>query len=74
MPDLWYGVATRKRKAPSYTGRKEEENRSAKTQIIEQTYCNFEKNTMQTKKATPPMYDRDPTKPMRFDPFLSMHR
>jgi hypothetical protein len=35
MPELWYAVPTRKRKAPSYTGRKEEENRSAKTQIIE---------------------------------------
>jgi len=35
MPELWYAVPTWKRKAPSYTGRKEEENRSAKTQIIE---------------------------------------
>ena len=35
MPELWYAVFTRKRKAPSYARRKEEENRSAKTQTIE---------------------------------------
>ena len=43
MPELWYAVPTRKRKAPSYTGRKEEENRSPKTQIIELNTLWFQK-------------------------------